>query len=101
MVQFAMLALLALPLVKAIPAPAPIPTPPGVPSTTAAQSELAELTVAAQGPQDGYDRDLFPHWISQGQYVLSFVWRVVVCLMFLEVHATRVKLSSPVTGRTL
>ncbi|KAE8143158.1 class I glutamine amidotransferase-like protein [Aspergillus pseudotamarii] len=27
---------------------------------------LAGLTVAAQGSQDGYDRDLFPHWISQG-----------------------------------
>ncbi|BAE60828.1 class I glutamine amidotransferase-like protein [Aspergillus flavus] len=29
-------------------------------------NELAGLTVAAQGSQDGYDRDLFPHWISQG-----------------------------------
>ena len=70
MVQFTVLALLALPFVNAIPAPAPVPTPPGIPATTTAENELAKLTVAAQGSQDGYDRDLFPHWISQGQYVL-------------------------------
>ncbi|PIG79288.1 secreted protein [Aspergillus arachidicola] len=66
MVQFTVLALLALPFVNAIPAPAPVPTPPGIPATTTAENELAGLTVAAQGSQDGYDRDLFPHWISQG-----------------------------------
>ncbi|QRD90039.1 secreted protein [Aspergillus flavus] len=66
MVQFTALALLALPFVNAIPAPAPVPTPPGIPATTTAENELAGLTVAAQGSQDGYDRDLFPHWISQG-----------------------------------
>ncbi|KAA9161061.1 HNH endonuclease [Amycolatopsis acidicola] len=41
-------------------------TPPGIPSETAARSELAELTVAADGSQDGYSRDKFPHWIDQG-----------------------------------
>jgi hypothetical protein len=33
------------------------------PTTSAAKTELAALTVAAQGFQDGYSRDLFPHWI--------------------------------------
>lgn len=62
-------ALLALPLVGAIPAPAPMPmpTPPGIPSAATAQNQLAGLTVAAQGSSDGYDRDLFPHWDSQGK----------------------------------
>lgn len=41
-------------------------TPPGIPSETTARSELAELTVAADGSQDGYSRDKFPHWIDQG-----------------------------------
>jgi hypothetical protein len=45
-------------------APVPIPAPPGVPSTSDAESELASLTVAPQGSQDGYSRDLFPHWIT-------------------------------------
>lgn len=39
--------------------------PPNIPSTASAKSLLAGLTVAAQGPQDGYSRDLFPHWITQ------------------------------------
>lgn len=39
--------------------------PPNVPSKAEAQSQLAGLTVAAQGPQTGYSRDLFPHWINQ------------------------------------
>ena len=39
------------------------PTPPGIPTASTAKSELASLTVAAQGSQDGYSRDLFPHWI--------------------------------------
>ncbi|KAJ5957965.1 uncharacterized protein N7479_005115 [Penicillium vulpinum] len=42
----------------------PAPSPPGIPSTSTATSELSGLTVAAQGSQDGYDRDLFPHWIT-------------------------------------
>ncbi|KAF7172136.1 hypothetical protein CNMCM5623_004390 [Aspergillus felis] len=58
--------LLGIPLVAAIPAPFALPTPPGIPSTATAQSELAALTVAPQGSEDGYSRKLFPHWISQG-----------------------------------
>ncbi len=41
-------------------------TPPGIPSTTTAKSELATLTVKADGSQTGYSRDKFPHWIDQG-----------------------------------
>ncbi|KAF2108281.1 hypothetical protein BDV96DRAFT_504549 [Lophiotrema nucula] len=40
-------------------------TPPNIPSTSSANSLLAGLKVAAQGSQDGYSRDLFPHWITQ------------------------------------
>ncbi|CAG8954671.1 hypothetical protein HYFRA_00004593 [Hymenoscyphus fraxineus] len=36
--------------------------PPGIPTAAAARTQLAALTVAAQGPQTGYDRDLFPTW---------------------------------------
>jgi len=50
--------------VLALPAPAPAPSPPGVPTTATAKTELAGLTVAAQGSQDGYSRSLFPHWIT-------------------------------------
>ena len=39
--------------------------PPNIPSTSSANSLLAGLTVKAQGPQTGYSRDLFPHWITQ------------------------------------
>ncbi|KAJ5837181.1 hypothetical protein N7447_003207 [Penicillium robsamsonii] len=42
----------------------PAPSPPGIPSTSTATSQLAGLTVAAQGSQDGYSRDKFPHWIT-------------------------------------
>jgi hypothetical protein len=31
-----------------------------------ALSQLASLTVQAEGPSTGYSRDLFPHWIDQG-----------------------------------
>lgn len=34
--------------------------PPGIPSEASARSQLAGLTVAADGPLTGYDRDLFP-----------------------------------------
>ncbi|MCG8917948.1 HNH endonuclease family protein [Actinokineospora sp. PR83] len=37
-------------------------TPPGIPSASAAATQLAALTVAADGPMDGYSRDEFPHW---------------------------------------
>ena len=41
-------------------------TPPGIPTATTAKSELATLTVKADGSLTGYSRDLFPHWIDQG-----------------------------------
>jgi len=39
-------------------------TPPGIPSATTARSQLNALTVAPDGTQDGYSRDLFPHWTT-------------------------------------
>jgi hypothetical protein len=50
--------------VQVLAVPVPAPTPPNIPSTSAALSQLAGLTVKAQGPQTGYSRDLFPHWIT-------------------------------------
>jgi hypothetical protein len=54
-------------LISAAPAPLELVAraPPNVPSASDARTQLAGLTVAAQGPQDGYSRDLFPHWITQ------------------------------------
>lgn len=53
-------------LATAFPAPELVRrSPPNIPSTTSAKSLLSGLTVAAQGSQDGYSRDLFPHWITQ------------------------------------
>jgi hypothetical protein len=53
--------------VSAAPAPVHLVAraPPNVPSASEARTQLAGLTVAAQGPQTGYSRDLFPHWITQ------------------------------------
>ncbi|KFY55681.1 hypothetical protein V497_06795 [Pseudogymnoascus sp. VKM F-4516 (FW-969)] len=53
-----------LPLTLAAPAALEARSPPNIPTTEAAKTALAGLTVAAQGPQDGYSRDLFPHWIT-------------------------------------
>jgi hypothetical protein len=52
-------------LVSAAPVDLAGRTPPNIPSASAAATQLAGLTVAAQGPQTGYSRDLFPHWITQ------------------------------------
>ena len=41
-------------------------TPPGIPSESVASTELAGLTVKADGSLGGYSRDKFPHWIDQG-----------------------------------
>lgn len=41
-------------------------TPPGIPSVSTARTELAALTVKADGSLTGYSRDKFPHWIDQG-----------------------------------
>lgn len=49
-------------LVSTAPAPLIARTPPNIPSSSAAQTQLTGLRVAAQGPQTGYSRDLFPHW---------------------------------------
>ncbi|GAA1597350.1 HNH endonuclease family protein [Kribbella karoonensis] len=39
--------------------------PPTPPSASTAATELASLTVKAEGSMTGYSRDLFPHWIIQ------------------------------------
>ncbi|KAJ4375287.1 hypothetical protein N0V83_002373 [Neocucurbitaria cava] len=60
------IALASVAFVSAAPAPLlEARAPPNVPTTAAAKTALAGLTVAAQGPQTGYSRDLFPHWITQ------------------------------------
>ncbi|KAF2008497.1 hypothetical protein BU24DRAFT_468916 [Aaosphaeria arxii CBS 175.79] len=64
--KYILLALTSAILTSAVPAPVLAPrAPPNIPSTATAKTQLAGLTVAAQGPQDGYSRDLFPHWITQ------------------------------------
>ncbi|WP_107471935.1 GmrSD restriction endonuclease domain-containing protein, partial [Streptomyces rhizosphaericus] len=35
------------------------------PSAATARTQLASLTVKAEGSSDGYSRDKFPHWITQ------------------------------------
>lgn len=61
------LTLLSASLTAALPAPLALTSraPPNVPSASEARTQLAGLTVAAQGSQTGYSRDLFPHWITQ------------------------------------
>lgn len=58
-------ALASIALVSAAPAPLVPRAPPNIPTKAQATTQLAGLTVAAQGPQTGYSRDLFPHWIAQ------------------------------------
>ncbi|ELR02490.1 hypothetical protein VC83_07875 [Pseudogymnoascus destructans] len=53
-----------IPLTLAVPAPLVARAPPNIPTTAAAKTALAGLTVAAQGSQTGYSRALFPHWIT-------------------------------------
>lgn len=48
-----------------LPKPAPLPTPPNIPSYTTASNLLELLVVAPPGPQTGYSRAQFPHWITQ------------------------------------
>jgi hypothetical protein len=57
---FAVLVLLVA-LAVALPGAASA-TPPGIPTEAAARTQLAALTVRADGSSSGYSRDLFPHW---------------------------------------
>lgn len=59
----ALFAALAVP--APLPNPVPLPTPPNIPSYSTASNQLELLVVAPQGPQTGYSRDQFPHWITQ------------------------------------
>ncbi|MDK1473993.1 HNH endonuclease family protein [Streptomyces sp. 549] len=47
-------------------APSAQAAPPTPPSAAQARTMLAGLTVAPETSMDGYSRDLFPHWINQG-----------------------------------
>lgn len=49
-----------------LPASSAQAAPPTPPSAAEARDMLAGLTVAEEGSLDGYDRDLFPHWLDQG-----------------------------------
>ncbi|MFI7103064.1 HNH endonuclease family protein [Streptomyces sp. NPDC050161] len=40
--------------------------PPSPPDVATAKTYLADIKEQAEGPQDGYSRDKFPHWIDQG-----------------------------------
>lgn len=51
----------ALALSVAMP-PTASATPPDIPSTETAESQLAALSVEAEGSMTGYDREEFPHW---------------------------------------
>ncbi|GAB2503704.1 HNH endonuclease family protein [Nocardiopsis aegyptia] len=48
----------------AAPASAHHVLPPGIPSTSTAQSQLDSLTVRPKNSGAGYDRSLFPHWVT-------------------------------------
>ncbi|MGW7521132.1 HNH endonuclease family protein [Streptomyces sp. NPDC054796] len=52
---------LAVAFTGAAPAQAALPTPV---SASTARSYLASMTAVAEPPRSGYDRDLFPHWIT-------------------------------------
>ncbi|MEE4421868.1 MULTISPECIES: HNH endonuclease family protein [Streptomyces] len=41
--------------------------PPGPPSAATARTYLAQIKQQPEGPQDGYSRAKFPHWIDQGK----------------------------------
>lgn len=49
-----------------LPAPAADAAPPPPPGADTAARHLAALTVDAEGSDDDYDRDKFPHWTDQG-----------------------------------
>ncbi|MCR3738375.1 Protein of unknown function (DUF1524) [Actinomadura glauciflava] len=55
-------AALAAPALPSAPIAPVVPPPP--PDADAARAHLAELTVAPEGPMDGYSRAKFPHWIT-------------------------------------
>lgn len=68
-------------------------TAPNIPTAAAAKTALAALTVAAQGPQTGYSRDLFPTCKSLPEFwpPLSNIDRHKGTLS--QEHATRERLS--------
>ncbi|CAM3823377.1 HNH endonuclease family protein [Nocardiopsis rhodophaea] len=55
-------AVLLLVLVPTAPAAAAVP--PAIPTKATAQSQLNGLAVRSEGASSGYDRSLFPHWVT-------------------------------------
>jgi hypothetical protein len=51
--------------VSAVGAEPALAYPPTPPSASTAATQLASLTVKAEGSTTGYSRDKFPHWITQ------------------------------------
>ena len=64
--RMAVAVLAALPISVAIAGTPASAAPPDPPSAAQVRTELTALTVAAEGPETGYSRDKFPHWIDQG-----------------------------------
>ncbi|GHH77312.1 hypothetical protein GCM10017772_37970 [Promicromonospora soli] len=62
----AVITLLLFAAVAIVAAPPAGALPPGTPSKATAQTELNSLTVRTEESMTGYSRDLFPHWINQG-----------------------------------
>ena len=60
--------------------PLVLATAPGIPYASTARSELSELTVAPAGSQEGYDRDLFPHWITRDGYETIPPYILIPCI---------------------
>ncbi|KAI5857485.1 hypothetical protein GGS23DRAFT_600818 [Durotheca rogersii] len=57
-------AALAAPVPAPVAEPMPMPTPPGIPSASTARSQLNGLTVGTNVDDGGYNRNLFPTWIT-------------------------------------
>jgi len=56
--------IVALVLPHAVTAAPAAAIPPNIPSAATAASRLDRLTVAPESHHSGYDRSLFPHWIT-------------------------------------
>ena len=74
-------------------------TPPGIPTTAAAKTALAGLTVAAQGPQVSFPSRMMLHCTPAPGALISAVPfvspRKLICLHRLGTHATSFLLGSP------
>ncbi|UNO42304.1 HNH endonuclease family protein [Streptomyces sp. MST-110588] len=65
-ITFAAASAVALAGTLALSGPAAQAAPPSPPNAATARTYLAQIKEQPQGPQDGYSRSKFPHWIDQG-----------------------------------